>query len=112
MATAFFLPLAQLAAPLQALASWFSPRPQPARGSALRTPAPRKPARPLVAQRLPGQGPVILPAPKPLRVTRVVEASAPGAVAGRMVISGRLADVCAELDRLAAQECAASAARR
>jgi hypothetical protein len=54
---------------------------------------------------------VILPAPKPLRVTRVVEASAPRAVAGRMVISGRLADVCAELDRLAAQE-GASAARR
>ena len=110
MATAFFLPLAQLAAPLQALAAWFSPRPQPAR-NAVRTPAPRKPARALVAQRLPGQGPVILPAPKPLRVTRVVEASAPRAVAGRMVISGRLADVCAELDRLAAQE-VASAARR
>ena len=47
------------------------------------------------------------PAPhaaKPLRVVRVVEASAPRAVAGRMVISGRMADVCAELDRLAAQE--------
>jgi hypothetical protein len=35
---------------------------------------------------------------------RVVEPSAPRAVAGRMVISGRLADVCAELDRLAALE--------
>jgi hypothetical protein len=41
---------------------------------------------------------------KPLRVLRVVEPSAPHAIAGRMVISGRLADVCAELDRLAAQE--------
>lgn len=41
---------------------------------------------------------------KPLRVVRVLEPSTPRSVAGRMVISGRLADVCAELDRLAAQE--------
>ncbi len=39
---------------------------------------------------------------RPLRVVRVLEAGqAPGSV-GRMVISGRMADVCAELDRLAA----------
>jgi len=44
-----------------------------------------------------------LPA-KPLRVVRVLEPSASRTVAGRMVISGRLADVCAELDRLAALE--------
>jgi hypothetical protein len=43
-------------------------------------------------------------------VVRVLEPSASRAVAGRMVISGRLADVCAELDRLAAQE-SVSAAR-
>lgn len=41
---------------------------------------------------------------RPLRVLRVVEASAAPSSAGRMVISGRLADVCAELDRLAASE--------
>jgi hypothetical protein len=41
---------------------------------------------------------------KPLRVVRVLEPSAPRSTAGRMVISGRLADVCAELDRLAAME--------
>jgi hypothetical protein len=41
---------------------------------------------------------------KPLRVVRVLEPSASRAVAGRMVISGRMADVCAELDRLAALE--------
>lgn len=47
------------------------------------------------------------PAPaKPLRVVRVLEPSVPRQVAGRMVISGRLADVCAELDRLAALEAA------
>jgi hypothetical protein len=40
---------------------------------------------------------------RPLRVVKVVE---DGAVRtqGRLVISGRLADVCAELDRLVAQE--------
>jgi hypothetical protein len=45
----------------------------------------------------------------PLRVIRVKEAlphattsANPQKMAGRMVISGRMADVCAELDRLAA----------
>ena len=41
---------------------------------------------------------------KPLRVVRVVETCCGPASAGRMVISGRMADVCAELDRLAALE--------
>ncbi len=51
---------------------------------------------------LPGQ-----PAPaRPLRVLRVVEKGQPPAT-GRLVISGRMADVCAELDRLAAREAAA-----
>ncbi len=43
---------------------------------------------------------------RPLRVVRVVEGAAPSASAGRMFISGRMADVCAELDRLAALEAA------
>lgn len=41
---------------------------------------------------------------RPLRVVRVLDAGRRPAEAGRMVISGRLADVCAELDRLAALE--------
>jgi len=89
MATAF-LPLANLFEALQDLMAWFAPRPAP---------VPCTPGRRAL--------PVQRPAPhaaKPLRVVRVVEASAPRAVAGRMVISGRMADVCAELDRLAAQE--------
>lgn len=49
---------------------------------------------------------VIKPISKPLRVVRFVEAGVPAAnaskMAGRMVISGRMSDVCAELDRLAA----------
>ena len=43
----------------------------------------------------------------PLRVLRVVEAgSAAASSSGRMRISGRMADVCAELDRLAEREAA------
>jgi hypothetical protein len=41
---------------------------------------------------------------KPLRVVHVVEAGQGRTCVGRMVISGRMADVCAELDRLAACE--------
>lgn len=45
-------------------------------------------------------------APRPLRVVRVMEAGQPRSQVGRMVISGRMADVCEELDRLAACEAA------
>lgn len=44
------------------------------------------------------------PSRGPLRVLRVVDAGHGPSSAGRMVISGRMADVCAELDRLAALE--------
>jgi hypothetical protein len=43
----------------------------------------------------------------PLRVVRLSEGGERPGSAGRMVISGRMADVCAELDRLAAREAAA-----
>ena len=49
---------------------------------------------------------------RPLRVLRVVESGQPRAHVGRMVISGRMADVCAELDRLAAREAAESCGSR
>lgn len=45
---------------------------------------------------------------RPLRVLRVVDAGHGASTAGRMVISGRMADVCAELERLAALETAAA----
>lgn len=45
-------------------------------------------------------------APKPLRIVRILEAGQAPAQVGRMLISGRMADVCAELDRLAAHEAA------
>jgi hypothetical protein len=94
MATAF-LPFSNLFASVQALLASFVPRPAPVQCIPLRTPtrAVRVPAR-VAAQR-----PL-----RPLRVVRVLEPAAPRSTAGRMVISGRLADVCAELDRMAAQE--------
>jgi hypothetical protein len=91
MATAFALPFTNLLGPLQAIAAWFAPRPAPVPSVAVRMPLPRRTA------------PSAAPA-KPLRVVRVLEPSASRAVAGRMVISGRMADVCAELERLAALE--------
>jgi hypothetical protein len=45
---------------------------------------------------------------RPLRIVRIVEPHRAAVDAGRMRISGRMADVCAELDRLAALEAAAS----
>jgi hypothetical protein len=42
----------------------------------------------------------------PLRVLRVVESGMPRCSTGRLVISGRMADVCAELDRLVEREAA------
>jgi hypothetical protein len=41
---------------------------------------------------------------RPLRVLHVVEPGQTSPQMGRLVISGRMADVCAELDRLAAFE--------
>ncbi|MDP9601240.1 UNVERIFIED_ORG: hypothetical protein J2W38_001010 [Variovorax paradoxus] len=43
---------------------------------------------------------------RPLRVVRVVDGKGQQRSANRVVISGRMADVCAELDRLAALEAA------
>ena len=49
--------------------------------------------------------PLALPASGKVRVLRVMDAAIPPHSAGRMVISGRLSEVCAELDRLSRQEC-------
>ncbi len=72
-------------------------RPLAAAGIAVRTGAPRA-----AASDNANRGPV-----RPLRVVRAAEPLRAPASAGRMVISGRMADVCAELDRLAALETAA-----
>lgn len=86
-------------APLQALLDWLAPRPAARPRREAQRPQHVPPATHRVAARR-------SPAPPALRVVRVFEPSQPRAAAGRMVISGRLADVCAELDRLAAQEAA------
>ena len=44
------------------------------------------------------------PKQRALRVVRIAEVGDTSHTAGRMVISGRMADVCAELDRLVALE--------
>ena len=44
--------------------------------------------------------------PRRLRIVREFEAGVSPSCAGRMVISGRMADVCAELDRMAQKEAA------
>lgn len=45
-----------------------------------------------------------VPASPPLRVWRYVESGQPGTASMRLVISGRMSEVCAELDRLAELE--------
>ncbi len=42
----------------------------------------------------------------PLRVLRVVDSAMPRSSVGRLVISGRMADVCAALDRMVERESA------
>lgn len=47
--------------------------------------------------------------PSRLRVVREFDSNVSPSCAGRMVISGRMADVCAELDRMAQREAAVQA---
>jgi hypothetical protein len=90
-----------LVAPLRSLAQWLvRPPPEPSRTPQCEA------ATSFTATRsaLSGRGEALR---RPLRVVRVVEASRVPAGAGRMFISGRMSDVCAELERLAALEAAA-----
>jgi len=95
------LTFAEIFSPLQALAQrWMAPR-RGSRSTDLRYVA----IRPACAAR--GTDPQPRgadTAAKPLRVIRVVEPRSSARSSGRVVISGRMADVCAELDRLAALE--------
>ena len=95
--------------PLFAFEALFRPLQQFARSVARRAAASRTPPaasrQSAAAAPLPPAAPAS--APRRLRVVRVIESSHAAATAGRMVISGRMADVCAELERLAALEAAA-----
>lgn len=53
---------------------------------------------------LEGHSPRATPPAQRLRILRINETGQSAECAGRMVISGRMADVCAELDRLVALE--------
>jgi len=109
--------LSILLAPVHALAAWFVPAQD--RAGRFATPA--------RAQRASGQlalpfasGAAASPrkaaqtsktaqkgsTPSRLRIVREFDANVSPACAGRMVISGRMADVCAELDRMAQREAA------
>jgi hypothetical protein len=101
--------LRELIASLRSLMNWLlhaathassTPEPrQPSARSASSRQCPSWPARAAVASETPR---------RPLRVVRVVDGSCAPTRAGRMFMSGRMADVCAELDRLAALEAAAA----
>ena len=79
-----------------------TPAHRPAR--ALRMVRPNGARAPISARPI---SPVCAARPVPLRVLRVCDAQPSPGDAGRMVISGRMADVCAELDRLAEREASA-----
>lgn len=107
------LSIADLLTPLQSLADRWMPR---RRASAVLSSGLRYVGvRPNCTLRQMGASPASARAPvRPLRVVRMVDAQQPGRpgrAAGRMVISGRLADVCAELDRLVALEAAEAVPR-
>jgi hypothetical protein len=87
--------LGGLLAPLQSLIGWFAGGLRGTHGSAHTRAAAAHATAPRSCVR------------RPLRVVRVLEACPAPSGAGRMVISGRMADVCAELDRLAELEAAA-----
>jgi hypothetical protein len=78
-------------APLQSVVVFFAPH----------AATPRAVPRPIAH---PTEAHAVQAKPYVVRVLRSVEQGMPPGRAGRMVISGRFADVCAELDRLAERE--------
>ncbi|WPH11704.1 hypothetical protein [Variovorax paradoxus] len=102
------LAIADLWMPLQSLASRLLPARRPARRDTGSTSAGLRyvAVRPACTARAQAAATSTAPAPvRPLRVIRVVDGhQGDKRSTNRMVISGRMADVCAELDRLAALE--------
>ncbi len=115
--------LSVLLAPVHAVAAWFVPAQNSARqlglpfdAAPLATPLqPLKSPRNLAVRSTGAHGATTRPcggAARPsrqsrLKIVREFDASVSASCAGRMIISGRMADVCAELDRMAMRESAA-----
>lgn len=107
-----------LLAPLHALVGFFAPWQAAGASTEPRSRSQRQPAQaslPAAAALTPAKRPVsriagsfqttpMRPACSRLRVVRVMDAGCSPHAAGRMMISGRMADVCAELDRMALRE--------
>jgi len=92
--------------PLRALWRWLMARPQSVAQAQSASPVPADRSCTLRTQVLnsPSCGSNRSATRQPLRVLRVVDSGLSPAQSGRLRISGRMADVCAELDRLAALE--------
>lgn len=100
--------LHRLASPIQALARWCAQQPVPRRRSRAHRDNATFPIAQTAFSSLAAAGfEAYKRAGHPLRVLRVVEPGEAPALGRRIVISGRLDEVCAELDRLAAIEAAA-----
>jgi len=109
------LAIAEFWSPLQSLATRWMPARRPSRGDSSDAAAGLRyvAIRPACTARTAGSpAPATSPSAaatpaRPLRVVRVVDRQgAQRGCANRVVISGRMADVCAELERLAALEAA------
>jgi hypothetical protein len=95
--------------PLHDLMNWLAPTPQgisshPKQASTSAIGFELRPVNPICLPKAESNLKTLAPAHKPLRIVRILEADHAPANVGRMVISGRMSDVCAELDRLAARE--------
>jgi hypothetical protein len=105
--------ISDLMSPVQAWARWLLPQPSPSgtqqapmHQATHRSKAPNSIAYKPMAARARGISHAQTHRARPLRIERIVESGQPTSQVGRMVMSGRMADVCAELDRLVAREAA------
>ncbi len=109
--------LSLLIAPLQAVVLFFAPHAVGTKPLGMRSPARSTAPAAMPANTLGTAAPrasrITYPSSMPhisakpihrVRVVRNIDTALPAERAGRMVVSGRFADVCAELDRLASME--------
>jgi hypothetical protein len=101
--------LSLIIAPVQAVVLFFAPHAGGFKPAPAHQPA-RQPMHPMAASKAarvtyPNSRPPVTAQPiHRVRVVRNVDNTLPADRAGRMVVSGRFADVCAELERLAATD--------